>query len=812
MNHAAAHPIADNLLNQLTLEEKLSLLEGYHSWQTAPIPRLAVPSLFLTDGPHGVRKVRQAEGAFDIADNLTSSSFPTSSGVASSWNVANARAIAAAIAREARRLDVHVVLAPGVNIVRDPRLGRAFEYYSEDPLISGEFGAAFVAGLQGEGVGACVKHFAANSNENYRFVGDSVVDERALNEIYLRAFERIVKQAAPAAVMSAYNKLNGTFCSEHKELLTGVLRERWGFDGVVMTDWGATHDRAAGVAAGLDLDMPGGVDHNRQTLRHALESGQLDMADVDAAARNVLNLVARYHDAPHPARDGVVDHDQLARDVAVDSAVLLKNDGVLPLQPTGPRLLVVGELFEHLRFQGAGSSLVTPPRVVSAKDAFDRRGINYRYAPGYRSLDLDRSPELEAAALAAVRDADVVLFFGGLSDFEESEGFDRDRLTLSTAQSALLQALTATGVPVVLVLHAGSPVEIPALGQLAAVLHMHLPGMQGGEATAALLLGEATPSGRLAVSWPKRLTDVSDFADYDRTEVARYYESIYVGYRYYDAAGTELQFPFGYGLSYTTFAYRDLTVAVSDDVVSAEVTVSNTGARDGAEVVQLYVRNNRGTVFKADKELRAFTKVFLASGQSARVTLEFPLTDLAYWDVCAHDWRLENGAYQVMVAADAAHEVLTAPLQVDCGQPSRSPYPAQVDGDYATPPARSPASFPALVGQAIPQPQRSGPLSMETRLEDARRTLVGGLFYRTVVGMMHRDFTKARALPESVEKDARVKNAYFTYRLMPTNSLRSMAMASGGRFPYHVAKGVSEMAEGKVLRGLRTVVTKRTVK
>lgn len=794
----------DEVLDQLTDDEKALLLGGRDGWQTHALPRLDLPSIYLTDGPHGVRKVRRADGAFGITASEPATSFPTASAVACSWNPENARRVAGAIAREAAAHGVDVLLAPGVNIIRDPRCGRAFEYFSEDPLVSGRFGAAFVRGLQDEGIAAAVKHFAANSTEDFRFAGDSVVDERALREIYLRPFERIVKQARPATVMCAYNRLNGTYCSENRQLLTGILREEWGFDGLVMTDWGATHDRAEGVAAGCDLDMPGDVPENRDRILAALDEGRLPAEMLDDAARRVLDLVDRCTHAHAETQLDRASHAALAEEVAADGAVLLQNDGVLPLRP-GSRVAVVGELFEAVRFQGAGSSLVTPIDVVSARDAFDRRGLDYRYTPGFRMIDDDPDPKLVREALVAAADADVVVFFGGLSDLEESEGFDRQHLRMSAAQTTLLDQLTATETPVVLVLHAGGPVELPHADRLAAVLVMHLAGMHAGEATTSLLLGERSPAGKLAVSWPQTAADSSAADDYGRGLVARYYESIYVGYRFHDKAGTALRFAFGHGLSYTEFAYRDLVVRSAGSRVDATLTVANTGRREGSEIVQLYVRNATSAVFKADKELRAFGKVHLGPGESTTLTLSFDLGDLAYWDVAAHDWVLENGEYDVLAAASATDIRLSAPLKVTTGVTSRSPYTEAVDVAYARPPRTVPAAFAALLGRTVPTPPGSRRLTLETRLEDGRRSITGAIMYAAIVGRMKLGYRRARALPPSLARDAQVKNTHFALRMMPTLTLRSMSMASSGRFPLHVAEGIADIAAWHPIRGIRRI-------
>jgi beta-glucosidase len=796
----------DGLVDALTVDEKALLLEGVDSWNTNAIPRLGIPPLFVTDGPHGVRKVRDASGAFGLADTVPSTAFPTSATVANSWDPENSRRMGAAIGRESVARGVDVLLAPGVNIKRNPLCGRNFEYFSEDPLVSGAFGTAFVQGVQGEGVATSVKHFAANSNEDFRFVGDSLVDERALREIYLPAFERVVKDAQPATVMCAYNALNGTFCSDNRELLTGILRDEWGFDGVVMTDWGATHDRIASINAGCELDMPGQVAHNRAQIVAGVADGRIAPATLDEAVRRMLKLVGRSANGTRTPSVDEAAHAELARDIAIDGAVLLANDGTLPLAAGRASLVVVGEMFEKMRFQGAGSSLINPPSVVTPKDAFDRRRIAYRYAQGYRTLEAGRDPQLEKVAMDAARDAETVLFFAGLSDLEESEGFDRSTMALGTAQTALLEELLDAGANVVLVLFAGAPVELPFADRLAAILDMYLPGMHGGEATAALLFGEANPSGKLTETWTRTAADASSAADFDDDRISRYYESIYVGYRFHDKAGTTLQFPFGHGLSYTSFAYSDPAVQMVDGRVEASAIITNTGERAGAEVVQLYVRNNPHGVFKADKELRAFTKMRLDAGESRRVTLSFQIDDLAHWDVAQQGWVLENGDYAVLLAASASDIRLSVPLVVTSGSPSRSPYPAAVDAAYAVPPRAIPDSFPDLLGRPIPAGRRSRGLTLESRLIDARRSVIGTIMYRAVMSQVTRDYRSALALPDSLERDTRVKNTHFLVRMMPFQSLRSMAMSSGGVLPFHVAAGIADIAAFQPIRGLRSIL------
>lgn len=789
-------------ITSLTLEEKTALLEGVRAWHTHAVPRLGIPSLCLTDGPHGLRKVRREAGGFDVADNAPSAAFPTSAAVACSWEPENARCIGKAIAAECRAAGVQVLLAPGVNIQRSPLCGRNFEYYSEDPLLAGQFGTAFVQGVQSQGVGCAVKHFAANSCEDYRFMGDSEVDERALHEIYLRAFEHIVREARPAAVMAAYNRLNGEFCSQNRRLLTDILRGEWGYRGLVLTDWGATCDRVEGLLAGCDLDMPGGVGHNRRRLIEAARSGRLPTGALDRAVGRVLELAATYGSAPKEPAPSPAEQEAVARAVAEDSAVLLKNDGTLPL--TGrEKLLVVGEMFEKMRFQGAGSSLIHPPRVVSPKAAFDRRGIRYRYAKGYRSLDPQRDSALETEALAAARQADTILFFGGLTDFEESEGFDRADLALRENQTSLLEKLAAAGKKVVLVLFAGAPVELPAFDRLAALLDMVLPGMAGGEAAAALLYGERSPSGKLTQSWPLCAQESSCAADFDRGPLARYYESVYVGYRFYDAAGTRLRFPFGYGLSYTAFSYGGMTVAREGRRVCVTAEIRNVGARDGAEAVQLYVKNPAGPVFRPEKELRAFTKVRLQAGESRRVTLAFDETELACWDAGRHAWVLPGGEYTLCLAASAANIRATAPLRVTGTGGLMTPLPPEVAAAYRKPPRQIPACFDRLLGHPLPAVPPRLPLTLESSLDDCRRTPVGQLLYGAVLHSVRHRYRAAQRMGDSLSRDGRLKNAYFLIRLLPHNSVRAMVMSSGGQLRYHTAVGLVELLNGHPLRAVR---------
>ena len=583
----------ENIIAQMKVGEKAALVAGTNSMYTNPIPRLGVPGLCMADGPHGLRH-QASSGEFGVTQSEPATSFPTAACTASGWDPENLRKMGAAIAEECRHYGVNTLLGPGVNIKRNPLCGRNFEYFSEDPLLAGEMGAAMVEGVQSGGVGVSVKHFAMNNTENCRFMGDSVASEKTMREIYLKVFERVVKKAKPATLMCAYNQINGTYCSENRWLLTDVLRDEWGFDGVVMSDWGAVHDRVSGLAAGLDLEMPGDTAICRRRILDAAADGSLPTDVLDEACRRILRWVDKY---ALPASGEPVDweaHHSLAGEIAADCAVLMKNDGVLPLSG-GEKLHIAGPLFETMRYQGAGSSMINPTKITTPKDAFEARGV--------RSVPAE--------------ECDVVLYFGGLTDGYETEGRDRADMRLPADQLAEIDALCYTGKKIVVVLFGGSPVELPFADSVAAILNMYLPGQNGGTAAYQLLFGEKNPSGKLAESWPMYYEDVPGAAAFGKQPIEVYSEGCDVGYRYYGRHGVPVRFGFGYGLSYTTFEKSEWT---REGSVFTQ-TITNTGDRAGAEVAQLYING----------ELAGFKKVRLAPGESETVTITVEVEPEREW-------------------------------------------------------------------------------------------------------------------------------------------------------------------------------------
>ena len=573
----------ETVLQQMTVEEKAALVSGTDFMYTNPIPRLSIPSLRMSDGPHGLR-IQKEGGDNGVSESEPATSFPTAATTASGWNPENTHKMGEAIAEECRFYGVHTLLGPGVNIKRNPLCGRNFEYFSEDPLLAGVMGAAEVNGVQSKGVGVSVKHFALNNSENYRFMGNSVASENTMRKLYLKPFEYIVKHAHPATIMCAYNQINGTFCSEHKWLLTDVLRKEWGYDGVVMSDWGAVHDRVAGLRAGLDLEMPGDTAICRRWILDGIADGSLSTEELDAACRNILKWVDNYVKPADPKPVDWKAHHALAAEIAADCAVLLKNNGVLPL--TGAeKLHITGELFGNMRYQGAGSSMIRPTEVTTPKDAFDAHGV--------QSCALDES--------------DTVLIFAGLTDEYESEGCDRDDMRLPEAHLKQIDALAASGKKTVVVLFGGSPVELPFADRVDAILNMYLPGQNGGTAVYDLLFGIKNPSGKLAETWPMRYEDVPSHETFGKGLNEIYAEGTEVGYRYYNRHNIPVRFPFGFGLSYTTFEHSEWTK--EDSTYTQKVT--NTGDRFGGEVAQLFL----------DGELKGFEKVYLNPGETKTVSI-----------------------------------------------------------------------------------------------------------------------------------------------------------------------------------------------
>src|SRR4051812_18803815 len=663
----------DRLLTELSVAEKASLTSSSAFWYTAPVERLGIPKIMVSDGPHGLRAQPGDSDHLGLGGSLPATCFPTASAVASAWNPDLLRRIGQALAQEARACNLSVILGPGVNMKRSPLCGRNFEYFSEDPFLAGELAVGIVDGIQSRGVGTSVKHYAANNQETDRLRVDAQVDERSLREIYLPAFERVVKAAQPWTVMCAYNKVNGRSASENTWLLTTVLREDFGFEGLVVSDWGAVYHRVPALLAGLDLEMPPALGRSPEAVVAAVEAGDVPMEVLDARVRKVLELVAK--GMPVLELDESFDadaHHALAREAAGESIVLLKNDGLLPL-PADARIAVVGEFARTPRFQGAGSSQVTPTRVDALLDELRAVYGEVPFAAGYGIGETADDAALVAEAEQVAGSADIVVMMIGLPGSDESEGFDRTHMDLPANQLATLKAVAAVNPNVAVVLVNGSTVVLGDVTPYAkALVEAWLGGQAAGGAIADVLTGAINPSARLAETIPHRLEDNSSYLNFPGdSQVVRYGEGLSIGYRGYDASHQDVAFPFGFGLSYTTFALSDLSVAMrgsvaeNDLAATVTVTVANTGGVDGAEVVQVYVGDVESSVARPVRELKGFAKVSLAAGASQRVSIELDQRAFAFWSLQRRDWAVEAGDFVIGVGPHSRDLPLRATVTVD---------------------------------------------------------------------------------------------------------------------------------------------------
>lgn len=641
----------------LTLEEKASLTSGRDFWSLEGIERLGVPSVMVTDGPHGLRKQRTGGDHVGLTDSVPATCFPPAVGLSAAFDPSLARRVGEALGIEASIEDVAVLLGPGINIKRSPLCGRNFEYMSEDPIVSGEIGAGLVQGIQSRGVGSSLKHFAVNNQETERLRVSADVDPRPLREIYLRGFQRVVRDAQPWTVMCSYNRINGVYASEDPWLLTDVLRGEWGFEGVVVSDWGAVDDRVAGLPAGLDLEMPSSGGRTDAQLVAAVREGRLEESALDLAADRLLELIRRAQE--RPAEPGPLDvdaHHALAREVAGRAIVLLKNeDALLPLAPEA-RLAVIGEFARTPRYQGAGSSQITPTRLdvpLEEIRALSRGEVGF--APGFTTDGSGDAAALLAEAVELAGRAEVAVVFLGLPDAAESEGYDREHIDLPADQLALLDAVVEANPRTVVVLSNGSVVALPFADRVPAILEGWLLGQAGGGALADVLLGAVNPSGRLAETIPLRLEDTPAFGNFPGEHGhVRYGEGLLVGYRWYDAKDLAVRYPFGHGLSYTTFAYGEASAALTaDGDIAVTVPVTNTGDRAGREVVQLYTALPGSTVQRPPRELKAFASVALEPGETRPVELLVRREDLAHWDVRVERWIVEGGTYALEIGASS---------------------------------------------------------------------------------------------------------------------------------------------------------------
>ena len=780
------------LLKKLTLEEKCALLSGAETFKTRGMPKHGIPQIWLSDGPHGLRKQAGESDHLGLNPSVPATCFPTASAVANSWDAALGEEIGAALGEEAAAQEVSVVLGPGLNMKRNPLCGRSFEYFSEDPYLAGKLAAGYIRGIQSKGVAACPKHFAVNSQETRRMASDSIVDERTLREIYLTGFEIAVKEGHPRSIMSSYNLVNGTYANENKHLLMEILRGEWGFDGAVITDWGGSNDHALGVKNGSTLEMPAPGGDSVRELLAAVESGKISESDIDARLSELLPLVFDTKAAldAAPREFDAAAHHALARRAAGESLVLLKNEGALLPLAAGSKVAVIGDFAKNPRYQGAGSSMVNSTQVDVLLDKLIDSELN---VIGYQQgFDRHGKPDaaLQKSACELATQADTVILCMGLDEIAESEGLDRSNLRLAQNQVDLLQAVAAVNPKIVVVLYSGSVVETPWLDNCQALLYAALGGQAGAGAVADALTGKVNPCGKLAETWPMAYADVPSAADFaTRRKTVEYREGLYIGYRYFTTAEKAVRFPFGYGMSYTSFAYSDMAA----DEQGVSLTVTNTGSVAGTEIVQLYVAKKNSELFRPAKELKGFARVTLAPGEKQRITIMLDDKAFRFWNVKANRWEIEGGEYELLVGASVEDIRLCEKISVH-GTATVHPYEDRdLDCYYKGDVLHvSDADFEKLLGHPIPKGKTKIDRNLTLGELNHARSPLGWLVWLVLTSLL--DASYKRGKPDL--------NILFQYN-MP---LRALAKMTNGAISMGMVDGIVMELQGFWILGLVRVI------
>ena len=780
------------LLKKLTLEEKCALLSGAETFKTRGMPEHGIPQIWLSDGPHGLRKQAGESDHLGLNPSVPATCFPTASAVANSWDAALGEEIGAALGEEAAAQEVSVVLGPGLNMKRNPLCGRSFEYFSEDPYLAGKLAAGYIRGIQSKGVAACPKHFAVNSQETRRMASDSIVDERTLREIYLTGFEIAVKEGHPRSIMSSYNLVNGTYANENKHLLMEILRGEWGFDGAVITDWGGSNDHALGVKNGSTLEMPAPGGDSVRELLAAVESGKISESDIDARLSELLPLVFDTKAAldAAPREFDAAAHHALARRAAEESLVLLKNEGSLLPLAAGTKVAVIGDFAKNPRYQGAGSSMVNSTQVDVLLDKLIDSELN---VIGYQQgFDRHGKPDaaLQKSACELATQADTVILCMGLDEIAESEGLDRSNLRLAQNQVDLLQAVAAVNPKIVVVLYSGSVVETPWLDNCQALLYAALGGQAGAGAVADALTGKVNPCGKLAETWPLAYADVPSAADFaTRRKTVEYREGLYIGYRYFTTAEKAVRFPFGYGMSYTTFAYSDMAA----DEQGVSLTVTNTGSVAGTEIVQLYIAKKNSELFRPAKELKGFARVTLAPGEKQRITIMLDDKAFRFWNVKANRWEIEGGEYELLVGASVEDIRLCEKISVH-GTAAVHPYEDRdLDCYYKGDVLHvSDADFETLLGHPIPNGKTKIDRNLTLGELNHARSPLGWLVWLVLTILL--DVSYKRGKPDL--------NILFQYN-MP---LRALAKMTNGAISMGMVDGIVMELQGFWILGLVRVI------
>ncbi len=796
---------AHALVSEMTLAEKASLCSGKNFWYLKGIKRLGLPEIMVTDGPHGLRKQLTAADNLGLNTSVPAVCFPTASALACSFDRDLLFQVGSAIGEECRQEDVAVLLGPGVNIKRSPLCGRNFEYYSEDPYLSGHLAGAFINGVQSQNVGVSLKHFAANNQEKRRMTVDVVMDERTFREIYLAGFETAIQQSDPWTLMCSYNRLFGEYASENKRLLTGILRDELGFQNLVMSDWGAVSDRVKGLAAGLDLEMPHVDEINDQHILQAVQDGRLPLDTLNLAAERVTALILRAQER-QPFTYDVNAHHTLTRMASAQSAVLLKNDLNLLPGNIHQKAAVIGAFARKPRYQGTGSSKLTPVKIDNAYDEFIARGLVFEYAEGYREESDEPDERLIAEACRVSAGKDIIYLFAGLPDRYEAESFDRENLLMPASHVRLIEAVSQVNANVVVVLHGGAPVEMNWADEVQAILLMYLGGEAVGSATVDLLLGKTNPAGKLAESWPCKDEDVPSFAYFPGyPSTVEYREGLFVGYRYYDTAEKPVRYPFGYGLSYTSFEYSgmELSARQMGDQESLEVscTITNTGSRAGSEIVQIYVSALHPGVFRPVQELKGFGKVLLDPGEAKQVSFKLSKRAFAFYNTAINDWSVETGDYAILIGASSRDIRLRDTIRFESEVEVRIPdYRSIAPGYYDLSGGLnvSDEEFTALLGRLIPARERNP--QAEYTINSTITDIQGHWFGRILLVLINHQLEKMG------KENADLK--LMAEKMLMDMPLRSLSMNGGGQITGAMVEAIVDVVNGRVFKGLRKFLKK----
>lgn len=782
-----------DLISQMTLKEKASLCSGKDFWHLKSIERLGLPEIMVCDGPHGLRKQNAENKKVGIGNSYPATCFPTAVTTACSWDRDLIYKMGQALAEECLQHGVSVLLGPGVNMKRSPLCGRNFEYFSEDPELAGEMGAAFIAGVQSKGIGTSLKHFAGNSQEMKRMTSNSIIDERALREIYLRAFEKAVKKSQPWTVMNAYNLLNGTYCSENDRLQNKVLRDEWGFKGAVVSDWGAVNDRVAGLNAGNDLEMPSSGGVNDAKIVEAVKCGVIDETTLDERVDKLIDIILKGAANKKPGyKFDVRAHNLLSRQIAEQSMVLLKNDGnILPLKRVeGEYVAVIGAFADNPRYQGAGSSIINPTMIDSGRRAFNNSPISVKFADGYdRSGKRKNEDAYITEACNLAKNASKAVVFIGLTDDYESEGFDRSTMKLPDGHNRLVEAVSRVNDNVIVVLEGGSPVEMPWADDVKAILNAYLGGQSVAPAIVDVLTGKANPCGKLAETYPICLKDTpTSFRYPDSKEDVQYRESIFIGYRYYDKVERNVRFPFGFGLSYTSFEYSDIKLKKKNLTKGEEAkvtfTIKNTGDVAGSEIAQVYVAKPESKIFRAPKELKGFVKIHLEPGEEKKVTVELDDRAFAFWNTATEDWCVESGEYKILVGASSRDIRLEAAAKMKSEDDEtivdlRESAGVYFDGD----PARAREDdFKVIYGGEFKLAPEITSDSLNNSIERSKDKGLAKFIYNTV--------------DLAMKPKGGVGSSMITNTIMQT-PIRNYVSMSNGLFTEDMADGLLKVFEGK---------------